>query len=365
VAIAALVILGGALLLLLKLRYAAGDFANNLWGPAYYLVHGWSPYRAQEMLQANQPVWFPPAIGLFFPLGWLDLQLAANLWFLANLALVVLLLYGYREGSSLPLAAALLTILFPPLLMHLWLGQYTLLAVALFFLSTRLVTGRRFLLAGLLIAPILAKPQLAVLALPGLWIAALRTGGRRGALLFPAAVAGGALLLTVPLWIAYPNWLPDMISAQQANPSWLQPTLYTVLGMLGGPAGLVAAGLVAFGVLALNLWLWGKYPPEEVLPWSLALTTLATPYLWSWDMVLFLPLVIRSVQRYKGWAARFSWVVGYLGCWIALVVIRLLTDGSDHRHFWVPWFFFLLVLVGYLLERRTSLRREPLPGDLA
>src|SRR4030042_3422226 len=68
--------LGGAVLVLLKLNYAGGDFANNLWGPAHYLVHGWSPYRAQEMLHSNPPVWFPPAIGLFFPVGWLDLRLA-------------------------------------------------------------------------------------------------------------------------------------------------------------------------------------------------------------------------------------------------------------------------------------------------
>jgi hypothetical protein len=312
------------------------------------------------LLQANPPVWFPSAVGLLFPLGWLDLRLAANLWFLGNVALVILLLGEYREGSSFPLAATLLALLFPPLLIHFWLGQYTLLAAALLVLAARLVADQRFLLAGLVVAPALAKPQLAVLALPGLWLAAWRGGRQRGLLLFPAAVLVGTAALTVPLWIAHPNWFPDFLRTLQANPSWLQPTLFTVLRGLLGPAGTWLAGLVALGALAVNLWLWWKYPAQEVVPWSLALTTLATPYLWTWDVVLMLPLLIRSVQRQRALAARALWGGGVAVLWGALLTIRLLTDESDHRHWWVPWFLFLLVGIGYLLQRRASARGKPL-----
>lgn len=350
-ALAILLATAGAIGLVLTLRYFAGDFADNLWGPAYYLVRGWSPYRAQEMLQANVPLWFPPAIGLFFPLGWLGLRPAANLWFLGSLGLVGLLLYRYREGARFPLLATLLAMLFPPLWIHLWLGQYGLLVVVLAVVAAGLVAQGRYALAGLALAPALGKPQLLLLALPGLWLAAWRGGKWRGLLSFPAAALGGALLLTAPLWIAYPRWLPDFLQALSANPEWFQPTLYTLLGMALGPAGRLLAGAISLGLLGLNLGLWWRLPPEEALPWSLALTTVASPYLWTWDMVLLLPLVLRSVQRPAGRPVWPAWALGYLLCWGLLIGMYLLTgEQNDQWHFWVPWLFMGLALLGSSLQ---------------
>lgn len=362
--LALVVLLGaaGAVGLLLTLDYFAGDLADNLWGPAYYLVRGWSPYRSQEMLRANAPLWFPPAIGLFFPLGWLDRRTAANLWLLGCLGLVGLLLHRYRAANT-PLAwAAVLAMLFPPLLIHLWLGQYSLLVAALSVAAAGLVARGRYALAGLALAPALGKPQLLLLALPGLWLAAWRGGKWRGGALFPAAVLGGALLLTVPLWIAYPGWFPDFWQAQQGNPSWLQPTLYTLLGMVGGPAGRLLAGAVSLGLFGLNLGLWWRRPPEEALPWSLALTTVASPYLWTWDMVLLLPLVLRSGQRQAGRPARLLWGCGYLLCWGLLLGIHLLTgEQNDRWHFWVPWLFIGLALLSPSRPRAET--ATPRPGS--
>ena len=47
------------------------DFYNELWGPAYLLVNGQSPYDTPILDPVLPAVWLPMAIGFFFPLGWL------------------------------------------------------------------------------------------------------------------------------------------------------------------------------------------------------------------------------------------------------------------------------------------------------
>ncbi len=361
--LASAVALAGAVLLLIRLDYFAGDFRNNLWAPAHYLVHGKSPYLAQELFHDNYPVWLAPVIGLFFPLGWLDLRTAANLWFLGNMILLVAILRWFHrtEAGSLPLPAVLVALLFPAIPIHFLLGQFSLLAVWLLLVSAGLVARRRFLAAGFLLALVLSKPQLALLALPGLWVAAQRVGKVRGALLLPAGILAGLVLSTLPLWIVAPGWVSDFLWALQQNPQWFQPTLFSVLPMWLGPAGWAIAAAVALPAFVMNLWLWWHYPPQETVPWSLGLTTIATPYLWTWDMVLLIPLVVRFVVRQRGWPARMLWVIGTALGWGLILVTGVLTDGSDHWHFWIPWFFLLLILIGQVTASRTSpLDQQPL-----
>lgn len=346
----------GAAVLFLHLDYFAGDFLNNLWGPAYHLVHGQSPYWRDPLLQENPPLWLPPAIGLFFPLGWLDFRLAANLWFLVNLAalLAIVLWCRRQEGSALPWQAASLVLFFPALSVHFLLGQYGLLSTWLLLLAAGLLGRGRPFLAGLILTPALAKPQLALLAVPALWVAAVRRWKARGAVLLPAGALLGSGLLTLPLWLAYPTWTADFLLALHQNPEWFQPTLFGVLPLWLGPAGWVLAGAVALAALALGLWLSWTYPPEESLPWSLGLTTVASPYLWTWDMVLLLPLSLRAVARQRCRLARWLWTLGPIVCWGLILGQRMLTDGSDHWHFWVPWFFLGLILAGQALAARAS-----------
>jgi len=241
------------------------------------------------------------------------------------------------------------------------LEQYTLLAVLLLLLAAHLVAAGRFAWAGLLLAPVLAKPQLAPLVLPGLWLASWRRGGWRGALALPGAAALGGALLTLPLWIGYPNWIPDFLEGFRRNPPWQQPTLFGLFQIWWGPgwAAWLVPGLLALGLLGLNMWLWHRYPPREVLPWSLALTTLASPYIWTWDFVLFLPLLYRCLMRQRSRPAKVLWAVGLLLCWgltMGLIVWVTPVEGeiSYHGHFWMPWLFLALVGGGQALEGRAT-----------
>jgi len=361
----AVVATAGAVGLMLKLDYLAWDFRNNLWGPAHLLIHGQSPYRIEALFDNSNAIWFPPAIGLFFPLAWLDLRWATNLWFLGNLLLGLTILWWSRREESAPLSLSavilLALIVFPPVLAHFILGQFGLLATFLLLTAAHFVARRRFLAAGLLLAVTLAKPQLAVLVAPGLAVACVRQGGKRGLLVYLGATILGTALLTVPLWLGYPAWMPDFLQALGRNSIWLQPTLFTMFRLAWGPVAQIVPVLFSLGLLVLTIWLWRRYPPVEAMPWTLGLTILATPYVWTWDLVLLLPLVFRSLFRQRSWVARATWGFGYALCWSVMTWIRLRTNNSDHRYFWLPWFIFLLILGGHLVENRFSpAGRQPL-----
>lgn len=364
----AVLLLVGAIVLVLELDYYAIDFRMNLWEPASLLVQGRSPYGVQDLPpdQSHIAVWFPQVIGLFFPLGWLPLRPAANLWLLGSLAtLLGLIIWCRREESTAsPLWAAVLTALFPPVLFHLIYGQFDLMAVFLLLLCAHLVDRQRYLPAGLLMALALSKPQLAVLALPGLAVACVRQGRARGIVLFAAGTVLGSALLTAPLWIGYPRWVGDFWRQVQDAPQWFQPSLYTIARLWWGEWSLFIPALISLALLALNLWLWWRYPPEEVLPWSLALTTIASPYIWTWNFVLFLPLIFRSTYRERSRPARIVWIAGYLLCWGLVILLRLALGESFQWHFWMPWLLLGLALAAHRAEdhHRPLLRRAEDPS---
>ncbi len=358
----ALAFITASVLLVLNLRYFAVDFRLNLWQPAYLLVHGQSPYYTQVFPDSIPAVWLPQIIGLFFPLGWLDLQTAANLWLLVNLAILVVMVRWYREGlwGRVPLLAAALAAIFPPLFFQLEYGQFDLMATLFLMVATRLVLQNRYIPAGILLALVLSKPQLAVLAIPGLWIASLRGGGKRAALVLPIATVVSAALLTLPFWIGYPGWVPDFVHALQSVPPYLHPSLYTIAELYWGRAWLIIPALISLALFGLNAWLWWRYPPEEVLPWSLALTTIASPYMWTWNFVLVLPLLFRSLYRQRALPARLVWAIGLVVAWSLIIWLQMTRDISFHWQFWMPYLLLGLALGAYAVDARGRSPRPPL-----
>lgn len=371
----------GAVLLVHYLRYYAIDFRLNLWEPASLLVRGESPYNVTVLPtdQSHIAVWFPPVVGLFFPLGWLDLHTAANLWFLLNLGVLFLLLRWYRAERSggagtatletrppLPggrqdrpyqgdrsalLPLVLLTLLFPPLFFELSFGQFDLLAVLLLLVSARLLAQGRYFLAGLPLALAVGKPQLGLLALPGLALAAYRRGGWRGLGQLVGAAAGLAALLTLPLWIGYPGWIPDFLGQLLNAPAWFHSSLYTMVELWWGAGWKVVPGLISVVLAGLALFWWWRYPPEEALPWSLALTTVVSPYIWTWNFVLFLPLLARSLYRLRRPAVRWAWVAAVALSWGPMLWLRQTQDYGFHWHFWLPWYYLAVIVGTHVLER--------------
>lgn len=350
-------LLGVIIWLVATSQIGGWDFRNNLWAPSYLLLRGESPYDLSGLYELGNPVWLPMAIGALFPVGALPLPQAAMVWRLVNFGAVVGIVWvvaGQKRPSPALLAVALLAVaLYPRTLAHVSLGQFSLFAVLLYVCAGLLLQRQRFWPAALPVAVALAKPQLGILVVVGLALRAYRLQGRRGAAVFVTAVVVWCALLTLPLFLLYPGWAPDFILSLRQNPAWLQPSLFSLLpAWLGQWPGMFGWGLLFLLVMGLNGWLWWKRPFWEAMCWSLALTPLVSPYIWSWDFVLLLPLLVREIFRLRLLAARFVLAMGYLLNWFLMFQVILSSDGSDHHFWWGSWFLVAVIFVAVELNRR-------------
>ncbi len=160
-------------------------------------------------------------------------------------------------------------------------------------------------------------------------------------------------LLSLPLFLAYPTWGKGFIWALNRNHVWLQPTLYSLLPRFWGKwEGLTLWGVLTILLFAINIRTWWIWSPQKAIYWSLALTPLVTPYLWSWDIVLILPLLLRALFELNTKKAYFLLISGYMLSWWLTLQVLLRTDNSDHYFWWTPWMFVLLILCSYWVDGR-------------
>lgn len=317
------------------------DFRNNLWSPSYLLLHGQSPYKIEVLFDSSNAVWMPMVIGAFFPLGFLPLQQASNLWLVANslgLLLLVWLSSGLRRPPMLILAIALVaTYLFPPVISHLQLGQFSIGITLLFLVATIWHDQLPLPFSALLLAIALSKPQLAILVLPGLLVSIYKRKGAQQTALLVVLLLAVILALTIPLFIASPSWYVDFVTELQQNPSWVHPSSLTVLTSLSQRFGPILWAVMALMVFIFNIWLWIMLPSRVAVLWSLAFTPLVTPYVWSWDFIMILPLFVSSLFQVKTSRAFWLLLLGYSFCWALIVKVALSGAVSNFYYWWVPW----------------------------
>jgi len=323
------------------------DFKNNVWIPARLLISGQSPYQVEVLNEAGNAVWMPVIVTLGTPLGWLSFPMASNLWFLVSLAaltaIIALLAAKQRPSVVVVAFAAIMAAAFPPTITHFRLGQFTILATLLFLAVAFLKERLPLPFVALLLVLALSKPQLGVLVVPGLLLAYYREDGRNKALQLAGLILLWSIVLATPLFLGSSTWYEDFIAAILRNPSWEHPSMWVILPKRMGQAGLwlwIGAVLI-LGVISLRLWLTHKR--EEAILWSLALTPLVTPYVWSWDFVMVLPLFVGTVMNAKSKVQLGILGFGYLLCW--WIVWQIVTnDPNNVLYWWMPWYMILLVL---------------------
>jgi hypothetical protein len=337
------------------------DFRNNLWAPSFLLHQGQSPYNISMLYELGSAVWMPTAIGVFWPIGFLPLQQASNLWWtisLISLIAIVWLNTGHKQPPKLAFVITLfMAFLFPPTISHFSLGQITILICLIFVLIAVFEHNLHPFLISVLIALTLSKPQLAIFVLPGYFYAYLREYGfpRTLVLVFYSVIAVG--ITSLPLFIFYPQWISDFIRNQLINPTWAHPSSLFILEATFNEIGRALWWLLLLIGSGLNLWLWKRFPKREAVAWSLALTTIITPYVWSWDFVLLIPLLIsylfRKMPRYSSWLL----YLGFLACWVVLAYMKFAGYTSDEIYWWVPWYLVgLILLITSLIWSSTRFR---------
>lgn len=334
------------------------DFRNNLWGPAYLLSQKISPYRVDTLFELGNAVWMPTVITPFFPLGLLPLQLASNVWLAVNILCLVTIIWfssdTSRFNSRFGAIITALCILFPPTITHFRLGQITLLITLIFLIVILKEDKFPRLLSSLLIAIGLAKPQLAILVLPGFLFYKTTKEGWTKTIQFIILLGVSILILIAPLFLASPGWLPDFVSALQKNPSWAHPSSMSLFRTVIPAHGTEAWVLWACFVFILNIWIWRIKPKQEAVLWSLALTPLISPYIWTWDFVVILPLFIHTLHHARRKASLTILYAGYLACWILIVAAQYRGITNEYAFWWIPWYLVAMILSGKYIEKRNQ-----------
>ncbi len=324
------------------------DFYNELWAPAYLLVHGQSPYDTAGLDAVLPAAWFPMAIGFFFPLGWLSEGFALRVWYIFNIVeicLVVYLVQGKDRNLYNTAAIALICFFFPLTLNHFNYGQFSITSALCWILAIYFWSRDRFWISALFIALALSKLHLGSLAMLGLSYHEYLQGRLRAMLSLWARIFVMCLLLCIPLFVAYPNWIPDAIVSMGSNLPWSFPSLYILFERLFDVWGRSLWGLTTLTVIMANFWLWKRLPMKNALYWSLALAPLVTPYVGSWDFVVLLPLLIYTYVNVNWGRKVFLWA-SYCIAWVLMARIQMLEESHNHYFWWVPlWFIGSIILV--------------------
>ena len=259
----------------------------------------------------------------------------------------------------------LVAVIWPPALANLLFGQFAVLVLFLLVAVRSLLLQGRPLLAGVCLAAAIVKPQLVVLALPLLLVAAWgRPGWRR---LWLGCLGGVALLLAAGFAIA-----PDWVAAwgQEAATYARVATPVSTAGLLLRltPATdwtWLVTLLLQAGVIAAVAWLAlrlirqrsdGTLPQVAglVAPAVIA-TSLAIPPLYEWNSVLLLvPLAeaLFTIRQRLALTQRPFWpvVVGLL-LLSAVTAPLALAYPNQSRVVWP-----LLVTAAWLGTRRLAQR---------
>ncbi len=347
------------------------DFRNNLWGPTHLLLSGRSPYRIDQLFEGSNSVWLPTAIGAFLPLGSLPLSQASMLWSMASLAaLVMCVAAASRMEKPYPLwlaCALLASFLLPSTVSHFQWGQFTLLALLLSMcVAEMLERGWKLWAVALALVLSATKPQVVLLLGVGVAVWVLRTHGLLGIVRLVMWGIGWAALLVAPLFVLFPAWIEGMLWAFERNPGWLHPSSLVILRQWIGDAGVIVWGVMLAAAVVITAMLWLRIRPTLAVIWTMALTLLVTPYMWSYDFVLLLPMMTFTLFQVQRLLARLLWVVVYGLIWWQFFSLRLNSSNSDEIYWWVPWASFGMVggcwLVDALMSRGRSARPQLEPA---
>ena len=286
------------------------------------------------------------------------MQQASNLWFVFNIIWFLLIIWissgSLRPRPVLFATALLLSLIFPPSVTHFWSGQVSIL-ITLALLAAVLWSDKMSVgWLAILMTISLSKPQLAVLVLPGFMIDTIKKEGAQKSFHLLLYLIGCILLFTIPLFVAYPAWFPDFIWSLQQNPSWAQPSTLHFLRSLIPNGGEAIWFMLVISLFMLNIRLWTTLPNQDAIYWSLALTPLITPYIWTWDFVMLLPLFIASLFRAKTKISLVVLLGGYLLSWGLIMNLKNQGEVNEAFFWWVPWMWIAFVIGGVWIESRHN-----------
>jgi len=293
--------------------------------------------QAAAVGQTSKLAWFvsPPFVGLLFaPLAALPYVASAALWTLLSLAMFLAALKLARPlAPGIPDARWRMIVLVcfasQPVLELLGSGQDSAFSLLVWVAGTRLMLARKDVLAGVVFALGLCKPQLFVLV-----PVVLLVQRRHQALAAWLSTSIVLALISVRMvgvegvqnWLALP-FRDAYREAVQVGQSWKMQGLPSFITTLM-PPGLAGAGevvglLVAAIVLVLFIRTCRRWPTSngDAGMWALAslTTVLLSPHLVVYDLVLMLPAVLFLLEHQDTPTVRLALLALFVITWTAPV----------------------------------------------
>lgn len=348
-----LLLIGGAIVGLFWTNYrfaqqnpGGNDFLARWSGAYYWVMRGISPYDPQVSLASQEMIYGRPADAskgediahfvyplhsmLFFALfGLFEFTFARALWMtLLEICLVMLGVVSIRLANwkVSPMRLAVL-LLFSLLWYHgtrtVIIGQFAGLNALLITLALFLIQKKRDFAAGSLLALSTAKPQMAYLILPFVFLWAISTRRRDiiGGILITGSLLLAASLVLLPNWPL--QWLGQMLDYPNYT-SRIGSVLSTMANAMPGLSRSLNPFLHALAYLYLLVewvWAWGK--DERWFNWTALMTIVITNLVAyrtaTTNFVMMLPVLF---VIFRTWEARWK-RAGKLGVWLSLILLSI------------------------------------------
>jgi len=293
--------------------------------------------QAAAVGQTSKLAWFvsPPFVGLLFaPLAALPYVASAALWTLLSLAMFLAALKLARPlAPGIPDARWRMIVLVcfasQPVLELLGSGQDSAFSLLVWVAGTRLMLARKDVLAGVVFALGLCKPQLFVLV-PVVLLVQRRHRALEAWLSTSIVLALISVVMVgvegVQNWLALP-FRDAYREAVQVGQSWKMQGLPSFITSLM-PPGLAGTGevvglLVAAIVLVLFIRTCRRWPTSygDAGMWAFAslTTVLLSPHLVVYDLVLMLPAVLFLLEHQDTPTVRLALLALFVITWTAPV----------------------------------------------
>lgn len=230
---------------------------------------------------------YPPVAALLtLPLAWLRYVPGLVLWLALGPMLCAFLLARTEAAAT----AIVLALGSPAALLNAWFGQNGQYSAALFAAGV-LLLARRAILSGVCFGFLIFKPQLALLLPLALvagchWRCLLATAGTAVSL-----VGLSIFFLGIAPWRAFFEhaWVVRLIMEQHAGMWHGMPSIFALVRNVGVgvPIAYAAQTVVAAIAVAAVVFTFRRVKCSPLLQGSVLFvaTALATPYIWSYDLV--------------------------------------------------------------------------------
>lgn len=243
---------------------------------------------------------WPLVAAVWSPLTLLPEAAAFRLWALVSIAGVAVAFVALRhrlgrDARTVPLLGPVLLFLGPPTLIMLYLGQMSGVCFAAYAVAVALLPQHPKV-AGCCLAIIVAKPNLALIALPALLAAPPEAfvAFVLAALIWPV----GSLLVSGPATLV--TFLGHVYAVRDTTTGLVSSSLGSLLPLEGTPHTIMQGALLAV-LLGLFAWLWWRRRREMAVLADgdidlVAVVALAAlPYALVSDLLFVLPLLLRGL----------------------------------------------------------------------